>query len=245
MNKKPKKDITKILIKLATEYYEQEHRSGLTSKELKTYKKYPHFFVIGCLMDRQIRANNAWSIPDTITQQLGTPDIREWNKCSAKKIFTIFKKHTKHRFKENMADIFCEAVKRIVEVYDGDASRIWKNSENCAEVIYNFLAFKGCGIKIATMAVNILTRMMHVKLKHMESIDISPDSQVRKIMTNIGLIDVDASNEMIIYKVRSIYPEFPGMLDPFLWHIGNQFCTVSQKYCNQCPINNICLKKEV
>lgn len=90
MNKEPKKDATKILIKLAKEYYEQEHRSGLTSKELKTYKKYPHFFVIGCLMDRQIRANNAWSIPDTIAQQLGTPDIREWNIPSPKEIVSLF-----------------------------------------------------------------------------------------------------------------------------------------------------------
>lgn len=244
MNKSSKNKTITTLIKLAEDHYEQEHSSGLTPEELKTYKKYPHFFVIGCLMDRQIKANNAWSIPYAIEQQLGTPDIMEWNKCSAKKIFTIFKKHTKHRFKENMADVFCEAVKRIVDIYEGDASRLWKNSENCAEVIYNFLAFKGCGIKIATMAVNILTRMMHVKLKHMESLDISPDSQVKKIMINLGLIDEKASNEMIIYKARDIYPECPGKLDPFLWYIGSHFCIAPQKCCSQCPINSLCFKKE-
>ena len=243
MNKLQKNKITESLVKLAKDYYENERTSDLTPEELKKYKKYPHFFVIGCLMDRQIRANDAWSIPFIVENHLGTADINEWNKCSSGTISSIFEQHTKHRFKKNMSDVFCEAVKKIVEVYGGDASCIWKGSDNCADVIYNFLAFNGCGIKIATMAVNILTRMMNVKLEHMESIDISPDSQVKKIMINLGLIDEKASNEMIIYKARSIYPEFPGMLDPFLWYVGSQFCMVRQKHCAECPINKLCLKK--
>lgn len=245
MVKLKRKEIKERIIKLAKENYNEEYNTGLKPKDLKKFKKYPHFFVISCLMDRQIKAENAWSIPYIIETELKTPDIQEWYKYSQEDIYNIFSNKTKHRFKHHMSEVFYEAVKKIVDEYDGNAALIWKNAENCADVICRFLEFKGCGIKIATMAVNILTRVMGVKLEHKESIDISPDSQVRKVMLNLGLIDKEATREIILYRARDIYPKFPGILDPFFWKIGKNYCIPKRKRCADCPINDLCLNKEV
>lgn len=244
MKEEIKKRIKKRIIKLAKKNYNEEYNTSLKPKDLEKFKKYPHFFVISCLMDRQIKAENAWSIPYIIETELKTPNIKKWYKYSQENFFDIFSKKTKHRFKHNMADVFYKAVKKIVDEYNGNAALIWEDAENCADVICRFLEFEGCGIKIATMAVNMLTRVMKVNLSHKESIDISPDLQVRKVMLNLGLIDKRATREIILYRARDIYPKFPGMLDSFFWKIGKNYCIPKRKRCDDCPIADLCLNKD-
>ena len=39
-------------------------------------RKYPHAFVLACIMDRQIRAERAWMIPYEIKTEIGTFDFQ-------------------------------------------------------------------------------------------------------------------------------------------------------------------------
>ena len=142
-----------------------------------------------------------------------------------------------------MAKNFCSAVKRIVKDYDGDASRIWANEPSSAEVIYRFLQFKGVGVKIATMAANILHRDYGVKFSDYHSLDVSADTHVLRVMCRLGLINDRNSIEQAIYKARDISPDYPGIIDRFCWELGKDgICSEQTPRCSECPMNDVCKK---
>ena len=78
---------------------------------------------------------------------------------------TIFSEYTLHRYNEIMADVFYSAVPDVANKYDGDAYRIWCNNLGSAKVVYESLQFKGVGVKIATMAANILARQFKIPFR--------------------------------------------------------------------------------
>jgi endonuclease III len=100
------------------------------------------------------------------------------------------------------------------------------------------------------MAANVLVRNYKVPLKDYFSIDISPDTHIKRVFYRMGLVDKKEGVDMqvidpfkVIYKARDINPEFPGILDPICWSIGSQgICTNSHSKCNECALNGICKK---
>ena len=63
-----------------------------------------------------------------------------------------------------MAQAIYSAVQDIHNKWNDDASNMWKGKQSSAQVIYNFYKFKRVGIKIATMAANILSREYGIEL---------------------------------------------------------------------------------
>jgi endonuclease III len=110
-------------------------------------------------------------------------------------------------------------------------------------VVYEFLQFKGCGKKIATMAANILARQFKIPFSDYYSIDISPDVHILRVMRRTGLVDNNADLDSIIYKARELNPEFPGIIDFSCWEIGRTWCRPSNPNCNECIINSECKKR--
>ena len=145
-----------------------------------------------------------------------------------------------HRFNEDMAQNFISAVKRIKDEYDGDASRIWSGRPSSAEVVYRFLCFDGVGIKIATMATNILHRDLGVQYADMSAIDISPDVQVRRVLNRLGFINNETDIQQAIYKAKAIHPQYPGIIDQLCWKVGRDYCHPSNPNCKSCELNDIC-----
>lgn len=184
----------------------------------------PHAFVLACCMDRQTKAERAWVIPYKINEILGDFSIETLASVSRQEYQDIFEKESLHRFNEIMSGIFYEAAHRIQDVYDGDASKIWADKPSSATVVYRFLEFRGVGVKIATMAANMLARQLKVPFSDYYSIDISPDTHVKRVMGRMGLVGSNPDNEMIICKVRKLSPEFPGVIDFSLWEIGRTRC---------------------
>ncbi len=212
------------------------------NKILINLKKYPHSFVLACLMDRQIKAERAWIIPYSIYKEINSFEIDILFKLKLSQIIKIFNKHKLHRFNNLMANVFHSGVKLIVNKYSGNAANIWNKNPSSSAVVYRFLEFNGCGVKIATMAVNILARQFRIPFSDYYSIDISPDVHIKRVMRRMGFVPNNANNEMIIYKARELNPEFPGIIDYTCWEIGRKWCKTKRTDCINCLVNVECKK---
>lgn len=207
---------------------------------LNDLDNYPHAFVLACLMDKQMKAERAWEIPCKICEELGGFDIDYLASFSEFEYVKLFLKNKYHRFNEVEGKNFYKAIQRIKNQYDGDASNIWKKCPSSATVVYRFLEFEGMGIKIATMAANILARQFKVEFSDYYSIDISPDVHVRRVLKRLGYLNENPSTDQVIYKAREINPEFPGLIDYSCWEIGRTYCHEKNPDCTKCPLNCEC-----
>ncbi|MDE0518564.1 MAG: hypothetical protein OXH36_03280 [Bdellovibrionales bacterium] len=225
----------KELLKIVHKQYEKlktslEHKGGGFNKNK------PYLFVLGCVMDRQIKADKAWQIPKDIEKYFKVNNFEQLQQVLPAEIKKYFIEKKPHRFNDKMADCFNEAVKKVHIQYKNDASLIWKGVQSAATVIYRFLEFKGVGLKIATMAVNLLDQEnLFSENFDRSAIDISPDRHVQRVMTRLGLVDESPSVSQIIFKAKEIYPPFPGLLDLPFYDVGKKYCHAREPQCSSCP----------
>ncbi len=212
-------------------------------KLLNNINDYPHAFVLACIMDRQMKAERAWLIPHLISLELGSFKFKNLLGLDAKELEKIFNKKRLHRFNKIMAGYFYDGIQLIHNKYDDEASKIWANNPSSAAVVRRFLEFKGIGIKIATMATNILSRHFKIRFKDLINIDISPDAQIKRVFPRLGFVRKDASVEELIYCARELNPLYPGVFDLSVWEIGRNWCSPSNPDCNSCYLNDLCPKK--
>lgn len=204
-------------------------------------KHHPHAYLIACIMDRQIKAERAWRIPYELSHRLGTFEFDDLYALGEDEIGKAMSEPVPlHRFNNDMAHYLCLAIERVKRDYGGDASAIWGSQPSSAAVIYRFLEFEGIGQKIATMAANILARNFKIPMSDYYSIDVSVDVQVRRVMTRLGLVEQGASTEKIIYRARSLSPDFPGIIDHSVWEIGRNWCRPKQPRCADCFMRHVC-----
>ncbi len=218
------------------------HFTGNTKIDtfLNDLTNYPHAYVLACLMDRQIKAERAWRIPFIVSEKLKSFGFSELSEIKLKEYINLFKAEKLHRFNKTMAEIFYKAILKIKIDYNGNASMIWSNKPSSAAVVYRFLEFEGSGVKISTMAANILARQFKIPFSDYYSIDISPDVHIIRVMKRIGYVPENADNDMIIYKARELNPEFPGIIDFSCWEIGRNWCKPNKPDCNNCIVKDEC-----
>lgn len=209
---------------------------------LNNLKQFPHAFVLGCVMDRQMKAERAWLIPYRISQEIGGFEFKNLLRLGLGPFKGIFRKTKLHRFNNIMAKNFYSAVQLIHNKYNDDASAIWKDNPKSATLVRRFLEFSGVGIKIATMATNILARDFKISMQDRICIDISPDVQVKRVFIRLGFIPKDASNDELIYCAKELHPEYPGIFDFSAWEIGRNWCRPRNPDCKNCYLNEYCPK---
>ena len=210
---------------------------------LNDLSKHPHAFVIGCVMDRQIKAEKAWIIPHRFRERLGSFEVEELRHLTETEIQKLMSEPKPlHRFVDDMSRNFYEAIGLISENYGGNAANIWQNRPSSAETVYRFLKFRGVGPKIATMATNILARGFKVPLTDYYSVDVSVDRHVSRVLSRLGLVTLNDSRDTIVYRARALHPEFPGLLDFPAYEIGKNWCHPSKPLCGDCYMNSICPK---
>lgn len=247
------KEIVNILIKKGTDLLKNPHEESFSendeaNKIICDINKYPHAFVLACVMDRQIKAERAWEIPYKIAQEIGGFEFSKLSKVSLNDYKQIFnKKDTNgkykfHRFPSKMAKFFYLAVNKLDDEYQGEASKIWNNNPKSGDVVIRFLEFEGVGVKIATMAANILARYFKIPMQDHFCIDVSPDRQVKRVFERIGLIRKNARIEELVYCAKKLYPEYPGVFDGNCWTIGRDWCKPRNPKCNECYLDKLCSK---
>ena len=207
---------------------------------LNDLKNYPHAYVLACCMDRQTKAERAWMIPVRIRDIWGSFEMKMLANKSVDEYRSVFSDNNLHRFNDTMAEVFYKAVQRIHNCYKDNAANIWADCPSSASVVYRFLQFDGVGIKIATMAANILARQFKIPFSDFYSIDVSPDVHVKRVMYRLGLVEENADNDKIIYKAREMCPEFPGITDFSLWEIGRKWCRPNDPDCESCIVHSEC-----
>ena len=156
--------LLKQLIELGTTQFRQPYKfiNFTGNKEADTLLNdlgnYPHAFVLGCIMDAQIKAEKAWMIPYEISKEIGGFGFFKLSQIECREFKQIFGKKSLHRFNNEKSRCFYEAIKKINRDYESDASNIWTYNLRSTIIVDRFMAFRGVGIKIATMAANILAR---------------------------------------------------------------------------------------
>ena len=233
------------LVKIAKKHYEEKDGALKFTDDsnvnalINDLENNPHAFVLGCVMDKQIAAPRAWSIPYKISKEFGTFDIDFLASVPKDKYKKIFNEGKYHRFNDQCAGFFYDAIHKIKKDYDGDASKIWSDNPTSNEVVKRFREFKGVGPSISTMAANILAREFKIPMSDYSSIDVSPDIHITRVMGRV-FFGGEVSQEEILNKAREINPEFPGIIDLACRFIGIDYCRPNDPKCYQCPLLKEC-----
>jgi endonuclease III len=215
--------------------------NDLANKLLNDLDRYPHAFVLACIMDRQIKAEKAWMIPYRFQEKLGNFSMNILAKQSETSIRKLMSKpQPLHRYVEQMSNYFFKGIHHIVNRYNSDASRIWAGKPSSATVVFRFLEFEGVGPKIASMAANLLARDFKIPFSDYFSIDISADIHVRRVFGRLGLTSHNATVNQLIFRARDLSPRFPGLIDFPTWDIGRKWCGPKVKKCYECYMKDLC-----
>lgn len=242
------KEYINEIIRISQDVYDKEKA---TPVQIDLYNSYPHIFVLACVMDRQIDADRAWQIPLKVAEELGSKSFDAFLSKDREYYINLFNTKKYHRFNQTMGEYFYDAIQLIHNKYNDNASNIWKANPNSAQVVCRFLEFNGVGIKIATMAANILSRDYKVPMTDMSAIDISPDRHVKRCMYRLGLVPerkehdfLNISETEIVYAAKAINPSFPGLMDLAFYYMGSKgYCENNSCDKENCLFGKICKRQ--
>ncbi len=209
---------------------------------LNDLDRHPHVFVLGSVMNRQIKSERAWLIPYQIGQEVGSFEFQRLHSLPLDKIKKLFAEKHLHRFNETMAENFHAALENIHLNYNDCASNIWRDNPQSATVVNRFLQFRGVGTKIASLAANTLARDFKIPMADKRCIDISLDVHIKRVFARLGLTGKNATNDEVLYCAREMNPEYPGIFDQATWEIGREWCRPSNPECGNCYMERFCLK---
>ena len=88
--------IEEKLIQLGQEYFDKNNGYAEFTKDkdlddrLNDLVNYPHIYVLGCCMDRQIKSEKAWLIPIQVANILGNASMSTLSKVTLDKYIKIF-----------------------------------------------------------------------------------------------------------------------------------------------------------
>jgi uncharacterized HhH-GPD family protein len=123
----------------------------------------PLALLIGFALDQQVTLQKAFSGPRDLAQRIGGLDARRIATMDADQLDAAFRERPAlHRFPGNMARRTQELCAYLVERYDGDASRIWREAKDGADLHARLLDLPGFGPMKAGTLVAILGKRLQV-----------------------------------------------------------------------------------
>jgi uncharacterized HhH-GPD family protein len=121
----------------------------------------PMALLIGFALDQQVSVQKAFSGPKVLLERLGTLDPREVAMMDPAKLEAAAKGPPAiHRFPSAMATRIRELAAHIAENYDGDASRLWTDATDGADLRRRIAALPGFGeMKVNGLAAVLIKRL--------------------------------------------------------------------------------------
>jgi len=119
----------------------------------------PLALLIGFVLDQQVTVPTAFAGPLKLKQRLGRLDAAEIASIDPDKLADVFRERPAiHRFPGNMAKRTQELCAVVAEEYDGDASRVWGDAADSADLKRRLEALPGFGeMKVKALA-SVLAR---------------------------------------------------------------------------------------
>jgi len=151
----------------------------------------PLALLIGFVLDQQVTLQKAFSGPLELSRRIGGLDARRIAAMDPEALDAVFRERPAlHRFPGNMAKRTQELCAYLVERYDGDAARIWRDAKDGADLHARLLDLPGFGPMKAGTLVAILGKRLGVAPPGWEAF--APD--------HMTLGDVDSSETLQRYQ---------------------------------------------
>ena len=123
----------------------------------------PLALLIGFELDQQVPLQKAFSGPLELSRRIGGLDARHIATMDADELDRVFRTPPAlHRFPSNMAKRVRELAIYLVDRYEGDASRIWRDAADGADLHRRLLDVPGIGPMKADTLVAILGKQLGV-----------------------------------------------------------------------------------
>ena len=151
----------------------------------------PLALLIGFVLDQQVTLQKAFSGPLELRRRIGSLDARRIATMEPEQLDAAFRERPAlHRFPGNMAKRTRELAAYLVERYDGDASRIWREAKDGADLHARLLDLPGFGPMKAGTLVAILGKRLGV----------APAGWERYAPDHMTLGDVDSAETLRRYQ---------------------------------------------
>jgi uncharacterized HhH-GPD family protein len=117
----------------------------------------PFALLVGFALDQQVTVQQAFLGPLRLKERLGTLEPRAVADSDLEPLFR--EKPAIHRFPGSMATRVRELAGTVAEEYDGDASRLWTEAENGADLRRRIAALPGFGeMKVKSLGAVLAKR---------------------------------------------------------------------------------------
>ena len=146
----------------------------------------PFALLIGFALDQQVTVQQAFQGPLRLKQRLGTLDPATVARTDLAPAFR--EKPAIHRFPGNMATRVQDLAAVVVEEYGGDASRIWREASDGADLKKRIGALPGFGDMKVRALTAVLAKRFDVKVAQ----DVAPNHPT--------LGDVDSAQALADYQ---------------------------------------------
>ncbi len=132
----------------------------------------PLALLIGMLLDQQVPMERAFRSPYDLKERLGGRlDAAEIASMDAEALALVFKgPPALHRFPGSMAGRTQDLCRVLVERYEGEADRVWKDARTGKELFANLRVLPGFGEQKARIFTALLAKRMGVKPEGWEAV---------------------------------------------------------------------------
>ena len=125
----------------------------------------PLALLIGMLLDQQVPLERAFSAPYDLTRRLGhRPTAEELAGYDPEALAAVFaERPALHRYPTSMAARVQALARLITDRYDGDASRVWRDASDGADLRKRVAELPGFGAQKAQIFVALLGKQLGVQ----------------------------------------------------------------------------------